>query len=64
MGPSGITTSWVPVRDWWRHPTTVFPVSKYGAVGDGKHDDTAALKAAIAAASAAGNGATAYMGES
>jgi polygalacturonase len=39
-----------------RFPERVFPVTGYGAVGDGKTDSTAAFRAAVQACSAAGGG--------
>lgn len=45
-----------------RYPRKCFDVIRdFGAIGDGKTDDTEAVKAAVAAAKAAGNDAIAYL---
>ena len=42
-------------------PATYFSVTKYGAVGDGNADCTAAVEATIAAAAAGGEGAVIHF---
>lgn len=49
------------LADSWRIPGKVFDVKKFGARGDGRNDDTAAIKAAIAAAAGHGKNAIAYL---
>lgn len=49
------------LADTWRIPGKVFDVKKFGAKGNGRADDTAAIKAAIAAAAKHGKDAIAYL---
>lgn len=60
VGPAGITTRLLDRAD---HLTQLgwFSVRDFGAAGDGTTDDTAAIAATIAAASASPNGATIYF---
>ena len=53
------TTSFL--KSEWPVPAKIFDVSTFGANGTDHNDDTAAFKAAIAAAAAAGNGALVYV---
>jgi hypothetical protein len=49
------------LADAWRIPGKVFNVKSFGAKGNDRGDDTAAIKSAIAAAAAYGKGAIAYL---
>ena len=55
------TVSGTPTNDWMPFDNGRFDVTSYGAAGDGEADDTAAIQAAINAASASGAGAEVYF---